>query len=169
LEALVDFPKNGEVITPLGVPRLTVLKALFTFANTLRLEALFLLCPMRNAFEIVKLTPRYLGPIRLRRRMPGGVHAPVELMPGQVGPVGREVIAVRRIAERAIPRVVAQVALIRIAELALMLKMLNRWNALHSWWVISSRGSPRDAVARRLAAFERLEARELKISEEVVF
>jgi len=52
LAALVDLPKNGEVITPLGVPRLTVLNALLMFAKTFRLDALFLLRPSRNALEI---------------------------------------------------------------------------------------------------------------------
>jgi len=62
----------GDVITPLGVPRLTVLNALLMFAKTFRLDALFLLCPIRNALEILKPTPRYVGPILLRRRIPGG-------------------------------------------------------------------------------------------------
>src|SRR5688572_5796899 len=72
LEAFVDFPKNGDVITPLGVPRFTVLNALFIFANTLRFDAPLRLLPIRDAFEVLKPTLRYVGPILVSRRIPGG-------------------------------------------------------------------------------------------------
>src|SRR5678816_2691870 len=71
-EALVDFPKKRDVITPLGVPRFTVLNALLMFAKTFRLDALFLLLPKSKCFGNVEAHSAVCRTNSVQARIPGG-------------------------------------------------------------------------------------------------
>ena len=70
--ALVDRPKFGEVITPEGALKFTLLNAFVMLANTLRLVRVPPAASKKNAFEILKSNLRNFGASPVFRGTPAG-------------------------------------------------------------------------------------------------